>query len=567
MRKLAQTMASGVLPRQAGRSALATVAMAGVMAAFAIVTTIYVRHHILLAFSHLAETRDMQARTLAIQTGVIEAEAARRGFIISRDATVLTPHDAARAQIDSLIGQLEADAVDSTGLRDAARLFARSVTAAMQAIDPDIARRREKPNDPGGVTATIEAQTRIETMRAAGAALQTTLDAQLVQRRAGVYHAVTILLVAVSLLAIGLGFIIVAQTRDLLLQTAGRMRSESLASQEIAGLSDTVTRTQAELNRSHRQLDLALRSARVQVFSLAPDGSVDWVSDPESDVRCMRAAPFRLEKLAEDPERARIAAKIAATLAEGAPSQFEMRIAQAGQAGGDWLRIDIRPQSGGGAIGSAVDISVLKERESRMFWLMRELSHRSKNLLAIVQAIARQTARAAPSLGAFEQRFQARLAGMAAAHDLLVKSSYESADLEELIRSQLGPESYLVGDRIALSGPPLALRPEAAQNMALAFHELVANARTHGALATPQGSVAIAWRVEADRLLLDWIETGGASPGQKTGKGFGTSLIATNLPRSLDGEVRLTYEPAGATCHMALPLRRLLPEAAAQTTR
>lgn len=562
MRKLAQTIVSGAVPRQASRSAMLTVAMAALMAAFAIVATIYVRHHILLAFSHVSQTRDMQARVSAIQTAVLEAEAARRRFVITRDAGALTVFDNTQNQFSDHMRRLSANGRQTEAISAAAQLYSERAAAALQAIGADVERWRARPDDPRqGVTATAQTESLIIETRAAADALEKQLDVRLAQQRSDIFSAVTMLVITVSILVMGLGFILIAQTRELLLQTAGRVQSESRASREIAGLSDQVSRTRAELSLSHRQLELALRSARVQVFSLAPDGAIEWVSDPHSGV--LRAAPFRLEDLVEESERAALSSRISAARAEGAPLQFEMRARRDGASGGDWLRVDILPQTDGpAALGSAVDITELKERESRMFWLMRELSHRSKNLLAIVQAIARQTARAAPSLAAFEQRFQARLRGLASAHDLLVARSYESADLEELIRSQIDPESDLTGDRIKLSGPALKLRPEAAQNLAMAFHELVANARTHGALSNPNGRVTVAWRVDADLLRLDWLETGGPAPRPNAQKGFGASLIATNLPRALDGEVTLAYEPAGAACRMALPLRRLLPDGA-----
>jgi CHASE3 domain sensor protein len=407
MRKLAQTIVSGAVPRQASRSAMLTVAMAALMAAFAIVATIYVRHHILLAFSHVSQTQDMQARVSAIQTAVLEAEAARRRFVITRDAGALTVFDNTQNQFSDHMRRLSANGRQTEAISAAAQLYSERAAAALQAIGADVERWRARPDDPRqGVTATAQTESLIIKTRAAADALEKQLDVRLAQQRSDIFSAVTMLVITVSILVMGLGFILIAQTRELLLQTAGRVQSESRASREIAGLSDQVSRTRAELSLSHRQLELALRSARVQVFSLAPDGAIEWVSDPHSGV--LRAAPFRLEDLVEEPERAALSSRISAARAEGAPLQFEMRARRDGASGGDWLRIDILPQTDGpAALGSAVDITELKERESRMFWLMRELSHRSKNLLAIVQAIARQTARG----GAVAGRVRTALSG------------------------------------------------------------------------------------------------------------------------------------------------------------
>jgi two-component sensor histidine kinase len=219
-------------------------------------------------------------------------------------------------------------------------------------------------------------------------------------------------------------------------------------------------------------------------------------------------------------------------------------------------------EDGSGFLASAVDVTDIKRREEGNFLLMRELSHRSKNLLAIVQAMARQTAKATPSPAEFYERFGARLRALAAGHDLLVKAAYTGADLGDLLRSQIGPLETLIGSRIFAFGPIIRLRPEAAQNLGMAFHELATNAQVHGALTSPHGRIDIGWRIEgaglATLLILDWIESRDPSAVPNDRRGFGSTLIMENLPRSLHGVVTLEHLAGGSRCHMELPFKYII---------
>ena len=141
------------------------------------------------------------------------------------------------------------------------------------------------------------------------------------------------------------------------------------------------------------------------------------------------------------------------------------------------------------------DISERKAREKHIEFLMRELSHRSKNLLAVVQAIAGQTARYSDSMNEFQTRFSQRLHAMARAQDLLVARNWEGAQLVDLVRSQMAPFTEDVSARIEMSGPEFDLRPDAVHSLTLALHELATNAAKYGALSVPDGRVAVSWEL------------------------------------------------------------------------
>ena len=142
---------------------------------------------------------------------------------------------------------------------------------------------------------------------------------------------------------------------------------------------------------------------------------------------------------------------------------------------------------------AVVDITASKEGEEHLRLLMRELTHRSKNLLAMIQAIARQTARYAGSIDGFLGQFNARVQALARSHDLLVQEGWHGATLKDLLQSQLGPYVDTEMSQVTMTGPPIKLKPETAQSLGLALHELASNASKYGALSVPTGRVAVTW--------------------------------------------------------------------------
>jgi two-component sensor histidine kinase len=211
---------------------------------------------------------------------------------------------------------------------------------------------------------------------------------------------------------------------------------------------------------------------------------------------------------------------------------------------------------------ASVDVTERKEGDAHLRLLLRELTHRSKNLLAVIQAMARQTANHAGSIDTFLAQFGSRLQALAASHDLLVRESWYGASLGELIRSQLS--SYLDGAvvQVTIEGPAIALKPEAAQNLGLALHELAINAAKFGALSVLAGRVSITWtrrESAADNALeLDWREKLGPKVKTRRKKGFGSMVIERNLARALDAEVNLDFDPDGLHCHIVIPASQIL---------
>ena len=199
-------------------------------------------------------------------------------------------------------------------------------------------------------------------------------------------------------------------------------------------------------------------------------------------------------------------------------------------------------------VSMAHDATEQKAHEEQISLLMREVSHRAKNMLSLVQAIARQTAAREPEdfIGRFTERIQA----LAANQDLLVRNKWQGVETEDLVRAQLAHFADLIGSRIAVHGPKLRLNAAAAQAVGLALHELATNAGKYGALSSDAGRVDLGWRLGGDIFAMSWTERDGPPVRPPERRGFGSTVIASMAKRSVDGEVELDYAPSGLVWHL-----------------
>lgn len=195
------------------------------------------------------------------------------------------------------------------------------------------------------------------------------------------------------------------------------------------------------------------------------------------------------------------------------------------------------------------------ERTEHIRQILKEMDHRSKNLLNVVQAIARQTAVASPE--EFVPRFSERIQTLAASHDLLVKSRWQGIEISDLIRVQLGHFHDLLDRRIEVGGPPVRLSVAAAQTIGMILHELATNAVKYGALSNDSGGVEIGWSVNG-KFMLSWTERGGPKVAPPRRRGFGSTVVKAMAETSLDGDVNLDFAPAGLRWRVACPSRKVL---------
>jgi PAS domain S-box-containing protein len=215
--------------------------------------------------------------------------------------------------------------------------------------------------------------------------------------------------------------------------------------------------------------------------------------------------------------------------------------------------------------GTGTDITAQVEHEKHLNFVMRELSHRSKNLLAVVQAMARQTMQHSAGFEDFEGRFMGRLHGLARSHDVLVRQDWTGATIRDLVGAQLAPFVREDGASVEMSGENLVLKPDAVQNLGFALFELGTNAVKYGALAAPAGKIMVSWElVEADgrkHVRFVWQERGGPPVAQPLRKGFGAMVIERFIAVTFGGRVESLFLPEGFCWTLEIPAEHLLSEA------
>lgn len=251
-----------------------------------------------------------------------------------------------------------------------------------------------------------------------------------------------------------------------------------------------------------------------------------------------------------------LAEKAAKSLGEGRTVEFEPTMVEEANAIGEAL----------------VEAARLREQaEQQILLLMREVNHRSKNMLAVVQAIARQMPSKDPKQ--FVRQFSDRIVGLAASQDLLIESNWQGVRVADLVRSQLALFRELIGTRIEISGPPVRLQPPAAQAIGMALHELATNASKYGALSDETGQVTVSWQLEGagdDQVfVLTWREKDGPPVVPPERRGFGHTIMVAMVEKSLDAEVDVDYTESGLVWTVHAPGRCTYegPETAGRAAR
>lgn len=208
--------------------------------------------------------------------------------------------------------------------------------------------------------------------------------------------------------------------------------------------------------------------------------------------------------------------------------------------------------------GVNYDITERRGVEERQRLLLRELNHRVKNTLSIVQALANQTVRYAGRPDEFLAAFTARLRSLGLAHGLLSEHEWRGIGIRELVQTELAPFDEADAPRISIVGQDALLTPDQALGLALVLHELASNALKYGSLSTPSGNVVVSWVIQGSRsdkrLVLDWTESGGPEVTPPKHHGFGSILIRRSLAKVIASEVRHEYLPEGVHARIALPL-------------
>jgi PAS domain S-box-containing protein len=215
-----------------------------------------------------------------------------------------------------------------------------------------------------------------------------------------------------------------------------------------------------------------------------------------------------------------------------------------------------RLEANGEWFGTSTDIDDLRRLKERQDVLLKELQHRTGNLLAVIASIARRTAQNSSSLRDFSARFEDRLQTLSRVQARIARDNAVSVQLADLVNMELEALGLLETGRVKIEGPSCRLNPKQAETLALALHELGTNAIKYGAMATENGELLVSWVCPSEgERYLEWLETGVAGlEAMDERRGYGRELIEVALPYALGAQTRLDFDESGTVrCAITLP--------------
>lgn len=311
-----------------------------------------------------------------------------------------------------------------------------------------------------------------------------------------------------------------------------------------------------QLGTAYQRFELALENSPITVFEQNSDLRYTYVYNPPPGTGAADFLDRTDGEIFAEADQRKLEPPKQRVLAGGAREKVGVEVGIGGERRFYELTLDAKTDASGtvlGVVGTALDLTDRQRDEQRMRLMMRELTHRSKNLLAVIQAMARKTASLSDDIDGFVADFSARLRSMAAAHDLLVSQSWHGADLGDLIRASVAQTIAPTAEQVRMEGPPLMLSPDTAQNLALAFHELATNASKYGALAADAGKLAVSWQLCGGSVQIRWEERDGPPVTPPERRGFGRVLLERLVGATLNGSVTLDFRPDGLVCDIVFP--------------
>ena len=516
----------------------------------------------------LAQAAIEQAR--ALEKTFLDAETGQRGYVITGDPAFLQPYESALANAPDIarnVRRLVDDPSQAARLDAIDGLWRSKLAELRQTIE---ARRG---GDIAGATALVAegaGKRHMDAIRTEFAGLvaveQGTFSQRLRALENGERVSLAIIAAGLVLALPGLGLALWMLRRDYRAISA-EATSQSARALGLTTQGDVLARAVAsaetKLRDTSRNLEATLATAPIVVFGQDRELRYTWFKGTALGQSAEWFIGKRDREILPDHDSEDIISNKKAVLETGQPRHFETQVG----AGGARRWYDVRCEAtrdGDGAIDGlvavAIDVTDRKAREAHVRLLMRELAHRSKNTLAVVQAMARQTAANTPDPAQFIEKFSNRLLALAATHSILVEDNWKEASMQDLVRLQLGHYEELMGKQIVLGGPPLALPVDAAQSIGLALHELATNSAKYGALSTPSGRVEVTWASKAGaagepEASVAWTESGGPPVSPPTRMGFGRNVIERMVARALGGTVDLQYPVEGLRWRVTFPLR------------
>jgi two-component sensor histidine kinase/CHASE3 domain sensor protein len=528
------------------------------------------------ASDSVSQTLAIQRAATGVWNAVIAAETAQRGFLITGDESYLAPYRAAAESIPRLLQHLRALIPDRPAQAARVEHIDSQISVVLQELRQTIdAYRQGHSADVAGLVRSSPAKLTMQSLASDFSDLQAEEERTLRHKEAtlDLYHIVLFASIALAILVALVVFRLqgqLAQENIRRLEAGARQLSaanenlEGLVSERTQALLASTRRAEelaAELTHNLQRFDLALRGSAVTAFTQDRDLRYTWIS---RDAMAHTVANIVGRTDAELAQRSgRVMALKRKVIETGEPLQAEVVLDDA--VGERWYDVYLEPtrdESGtvAGLMGVAVDVTERRERETRIQLLLREITHRSKNLLAVIQSMARQTAARTASRSEFVGVFSQRIQSLAVSHDLLLQGDWVGAQLKRVVQAQLAPFAELIGTRVNLEGPELSLKPEAAQGLGMAVHELVTNAAKFGALTLPNGKIRVSWCVDGDdrQVHFEWKEYDVPHPERPERQGFGHVVLESATARALSGASRFVYAADGATWKLDFPGEWLL---------
>lgn len=515
------------------------------------------------ATDDVSQARRFRRTVSLIFSTMLDAESGQRGFLLTRDSAYLGAYRAAKAAYDGNLSDLRNREPTDRGRMAQAIVITRIGAEKFSELDSTIMLGRAGQfEDAIAVVRSGVGKSLMDELRRHVDMLTNRADDDITRTTAFELW-LSHLLIAAIISALGC----VAALAAILLYDAKRhfgllATREADARQLAETLEAQVALRTRELFTINQRFNAALLAAGITVATQDRDLVFTWASrgayglSPEDIIGRPQNA------VTPDGASGGVIDLKRGVIETGEAAYGEFRVSQEGAV--IWFGLTVQPKidehgATVGIISCAIDVTRFKEQEVRIRLLLRELTHRSKNLLAVIQAVMRQTVSNSTSLADFETRFSARVQSLSGSHDLLVQEDWQGASLRDLARSQLGHYIDRTGSQIELSGAPLQIRPEAAQHIGMALHELATNAAKYGALSVPEGKIRVSWTVTSPpdgRLMchMSWEESGGPPVAPPTRRGFGRVVIERIVARAVHGEVSIDYAPSGLHWSLVFPL-------------
>ena len=336
------------------------------------------------------------------------------------------------------------------------------------------------------------------------------------------------------------------------------------ASELLSLRAERQRRAEQELRTSEEHFRLLADSLPQLVWTARPDGRIDYTSARREKYGAIGRTDWE-GIIHPDDRRATAEAWLRASEA-GVPYEMEHRLFAIGK-GYAWHLSRASPllDERGAVVrwyGTTTDIDDQKQREENIRDLLAEVNHRSRNLLAVAQAIARCGVSTAITIHEFERRYSDRLLGLAASQDLLTDRNWRGVPLEALVRAQVALPSDGREKRFATEGPMVLLCPNATQTLGLALHELCNNALKHGALSNDFGDVSLVWRIDDSgaepNFEITWRERGGPQVNARPVSGFGAVVLERLTAAGLNATSILSFDVEGLTWRLVAPLHEIV---------